>query len=154
MRASNPDLAARRFCDFVFHEYLVCMASFLRPKNNEQSVSIPKELPILPLRETVAYPFSVLPLSVGIPRSVKLVEDAMQGDNLVGLLLSRDKSVEEPVPGQIHEVGTMARILRVVRGQDGNLQVVPPVGFGHIFDLNDRGHLFSCRFASSAVISL
>jgi len=61
---------------------------------------------------------------VGIPRSVKLVEDAMQGDNLVGLLLSRDKSVEEPVPGQIHEVGTMARILRVVRGEDGTMQVV------------------------------
>jgi ATP-dependent Lon protease len=100
------------------------MASFLRPKNNEQSVSVPKELPILPLRETVAYPFSVLPLSVGIPRSVKLVEDAMQGDNLVGLLLSRDKSAEEPVPGQIHEVGTMARILRVVRGEDGTMQVV------------------------------
>ena len=100
------------------------MASFLRPNNNEQSVTIPKELPILPLRETVAYPFSVLPLSVGIPRSVKLVEDAMQGDNLVGLLLSRDKEIEEPVPGQIHEVGTMARILRVVRGEDGTMQVV------------------------------
>ena len=100
------------------------MASFLRPKNSEQSVSIPKELPILPLRDSVAFPFSVIPLAVGIARSVKLVEDAMQADNLVGLVASKDASIEEPLPGQVHEVGTVARILRVVRGQDGTMQVV------------------------------
>jgi ATP-dependent Lon protease len=76
------------------------------------------------LRDAVAFPFSVFPLSVGIPRSIKLVEEAMQGDNLVGLLLSRNKALEEPLPGQIHETGTMARILRVVRGDDGTMQVV------------------------------
>ena len=100
------------------------MASFLRPKNSEQSVSIPKELPILPLRDTVAFPFSVIPLAVGIARSVKLVEDAMQADNLVGLVASKDATIEEPLPGQVHEIGTVARILRVVRGQDGTMQVV------------------------------
>ena len=100
------------------------MAGFFKPKSNEQSVSVPRELPILPLRDSVAFPFSVIPLTVGIPRSVKLVEDAMQGDSLVGLFSSKDKSAEEPLPGQVHETGTMARILRVVRGQDGALQVV------------------------------
>jgi ATP-dependent Lon protease len=100
------------------------MANFFRPKSNDQSVSVPRELPVLPLRDSVAFPFSVIPLTVGIPRSVKLVEDAMQGDNLVGLFSSKDKSVEEPLPGQMHETGTMARILRVVRGQDGSMQVV------------------------------
>ncbi len=100
------------------------MAGFIRPKNNEDSVSLPRELPILPLRDSVAFPFSVLPLTVGIPRSVKLVEEALQADSLVGLFSSKDKSVEEPLPGQVHETGTMARILRVVRGQDGILQVL------------------------------
>jgi len=100
------------------------MANFFRPKNNEQPVSVPRELPILPLRDSVAFPFSVIPLTVGIPRSVKLVEEAMQGDSLVGLFSSKDKGVEEPLPGQVHETGTMARILRVVRGQDGTMQVV------------------------------
>ncbi|MGA2639869.1 MAG: endopeptidase La [Spirochaetia bacterium] len=100
------------------------MANFFRPKSNEQSVSVPRELSILPLRDSVAFPFSVIPLTVGIPRSVKLVEEAMQGDSLVGLFSSKDKSIEEPLPGQVHETGTMARILRVVRGQDGTLQVV------------------------------
>ena len=100
------------------------MAGFFKTKSDEQPVSVPRELPILPLRDSVAFPFSVLPLAVGIPRSVKLVEEAMQGDSLVGLFTSKDKSVEEPLPGQVYETGTMARILRVVRGQDGNLQVV------------------------------
>ena len=100
------------------------MANFFKPKNSEQPVSVPRELPILPLRDSVAFPYSVLPLSVGIARSVKLVEEAMEGDSLVGLFSSKDKSVEEPLPGQVHETGTMARILRVVRGQDGTMQVV------------------------------
>jgi ATP-dependent Lon protease len=100
------------------------MANFFRPKSNEQTVSVPRELPILPLRDSVAFPFSVIPLTVGIARSVKLVEEAMQGDSLIGLFSSKDKTVEEPLPGQVHETGTMARILRVVRGQDGAMQVV------------------------------
>ena len=94
------------------------MAGFFKPKNEEGPVSVPRELPILPLRDSVVFPFSVIPLAVGIPRSVKLVEEAMQGDSLVGLFASKDKDVEEPLPGQVNETGTMARILRVVRGQE------------------------------------
>ncbi len=100
------------------------MASFFKQKNPDQPVGVPRELPILPLREMVAFPFSVIPLAVGIARSVKLIEEAMQGDSLIGLLASSEPGVEEPLPGQLHETGTMARILRVVRGQDGAMQVV------------------------------
>ena len=100
------------------------MAGFFRPKNNDQPVSTPRDVPVLPLRDSVVFPFSVIPLTVGIPRSIKLVEEAMQADSIVGLFASRDKAVEEPSPGQVFETGTLARILRVVRGEDGNLQVV------------------------------
>ncbi len=56
------------------------MARFMQPEDNaERLTSIPEDIPILPLRNTVAYPFSVLPLAVGMPRSVKLIEDALQG---------------------------------------------------------------------------
>ncbi|MGA2977130.1 MAG: endopeptidase La [Spirochaetia bacterium] len=100
------------------------MASIFRSKNSEQSGGAPRELPILPLRDSVAFPFAVLPLSVGIARSVRLVEEAMQADSLIGLVASRDKSIEEPIPGQVHETGTMARILRAVKGHDGAMQIV------------------------------
>ncbi len=66
---------------------------------NDHAAQIPLDLAILPLRNSVAYPFSVLPLLVGVPRSVKLVEEAMAGEGIIGLVASRDGSVEEPQPG-------------------------------------------------------
>jgi len=68
---------------------------------------IPAELPILPLRNTVAFPFTIIPLSVGISRSIKLIEDAQQGDHLIGLVAMKDPQVEEPLPGQVYEVGPL-----------------------------------------------
>ena len=87
-------------------------------------VQIPEELPILPLRNTVAFPFAVTPLNVGVPRSVKLIEEAVEKESLIGLVAVKDPEVEEPMPGQVHETGTIARIVRVVRTPDGNLQTV------------------------------
>ncbi len=101
------------------------MASFMQPEESEDRAnSLPRDLPILPLRNTVAYPFSVLPLVVGIPRSVKLIEDALQGNRLIGLVAMKDGSIEEPQPGQVFEIGTAAMIHRVVRAPDNTLQVV------------------------------
>jgi ATP-dependent Lon protease len=100
------------------------MANIFRPRNTTQSENIPKELAILPLRNTVAFPFSMLPLSVGVERSVKLIEEAVQGNSLIGLVATKDPSIEEPLPGQVHETGTVARIVRTMRGSDGTLQIV------------------------------
>jgi ATP-dependent Lon protease len=85
---------------------------------------IPRELPILPLRNSVSFPFSVQPLVIGIPRSVKLIEEVTQGDHLIGLLAMKDSSIEEPMPGQVYEVGTVGRVLRVLRTPDNTLQAV------------------------------
>jgi len=85
---------------------------------------VPEELPILPLRNTVALPFAMIPLAVGIPRSVRLVEEALAGNRLIGLMAMREPEVEEPLPGQIFEVGTVAYIHRVIRSDDGDLQVI------------------------------
>ncbi|MGQ9566619.1 MAG: endopeptidase La [Anaerolineae bacterium] len=85
---------------------------------------IPEVMPILPLRNTVAFPFGILPLAVGIPRSVKLVEDALAGDRLIGLVAMKQPEIEEPMPDQIYAVGTVALIHRVTRVDEGNLQVI------------------------------
>jgi ATP-dependent Lon protease len=86
--------------------------------------TIPTDLPILPLRSTLAYPFSVMPLAIGIPRSMRLIEEALQGDRLIGLVGIPDAKVEEPLPGQMYETGTMANIQNVSRTPDNTLQVV------------------------------
>ncbi len=85
---------------------------------------IPEELPILPLRNTVAFPFAVMPLSVGVPRSVELIEKAMEGDQIIGMVASKDASIDEPMPGQLYEVGTVGLIHKVARAPDGSLSVV------------------------------
>ena len=85
---------------------------------------LPRDISILPLRNTVAYPYSVLPLIVGVRRSVKLIEKAAEGDGIIGLVASKDGAIEEPNPGQTYEVGTLAKIERVVQESGDTLQVV------------------------------
>ena len=84
---------------------------------------IPEELPILPLRNTVAFPYIVMPLAVGIPRSVRLIEDADKGDRMIGLVAMRDPSIEVPSAEEVYQVGTAAIIHRVMRSDDGTLTV-------------------------------
>ena len=85
---------------------------------------IPEELPILPLRNTVVYPFLVLPLTLTVPRSVALIEAALHGDRLIGLVAMKDSTVEEPMPGQLFETGTVARVQHAFRTPDNAFQVV------------------------------
>jgi ATP-dependent Lon protease len=66
----------------------------------------------------------MMPLSVGIPRSVNLVNDALKGDRLVGLVGMKYPEIEEPLPGQTYEVGTIAKVEHVTRSADNSLQVI------------------------------
>ena len=81
------------------------MVGFMQPPEEKKPLEdIPQDLSLLPLRNTVAFPFMILPLSVGVPRSIKLVEDTMHGNRLVGLVASKDPELDEPVPGQTYTV--------------------------------------------------
>lgn len=90
----------------------------------EESGFVPSELPILPLRGTVAFPFIIMPLSIGVPRSIKLIKTASQQDNIIGLVVSKEPDIDEPSPDQLYEVGVVARIHRVIRSERGSLQVI------------------------------
>jgi ATP-dependent Lon protease len=85
---------------------------------------IPDELPILPLRGLVVYPQTAIPLVVGQARSVKLVDEIMAGDRIVGLVASKDPELEEPPPDEIHRVGTLASIHRLFRSPDGTIRLL------------------------------
>lgn len=93
--------------------------------NREDILSqLPDELPVLPLRNMVAFPFTVLPVSVGVPRSVRLVNEAMQGNRLVVLVTSHNPEVDEPTSDQVHQVGGIAMIQRVANNDKGLQMVV------------------------------
>jgi ATP-dependent Lon protease len=84
---------------------------------------IPEEVPILPLRNTVAFPYIVMPLAVGIPRSVQLIEESDKSGRMIGLVAMKDSSVEVPDATQVHEVGTAAIVHRVMKAEDDTLTV-------------------------------
>ncbi len=86
--------------------------------------TLPEELPVLPLRNMVAFPFTMLPIAVGVPRSVKLVQDAMHDNRLVVLVTSHDPEIDEPTQDQVHQVGSIAYIQRAAQGEDNSVQVV------------------------------
>jgi ATP-dependent Lon protease len=83
--------------------------------------TIPQVLPILPLRNVVVFPLSFMPLSVGQPRSVRLVDDAAVGDRVVGLVVMKDPEIAEPGPDEVNRIGTAAYVHRMVKGADGNV---------------------------------
>jgi ATP-dependent Lon protease len=90
----------------------------------EPTVEIPEELPILPLRGVVVYPLTVVPLAIGQPRSIRLVDDAVLGKKLVGLVTSKRPELEEPMPEDCYTVGTLALIQRLLRMPDGTMRIL------------------------------
>jgi len=82
------------------------------------------EIPILPLRGLVVYPQTAVPLLVGQPRSIRLIDDVVEGDSIVGLLASRDPDNEEPGPDDLYEFGTTAIIHRLFRAPDGTIRLL------------------------------
>jgi ATP-dependent Lon protease len=91
---------------------------------DQQPDSIPEELPILPLRGLVVYPQTAVPLTIGQPRSVRLVDDAMAGDKLIGLVTSKNPELENPNPEDLYNTGTVAVIHRMFRAPDGTIRLL------------------------------
>jgi ATP-dependent Lon protease len=85
---------------------------------------IPDTLPILPLRETVVFPDTVTPLAVGQERSVKLIDDVLHKDKMIGLATIRNSEVETAGPDDIFEVGTAAIIHKMLKVPDGSLRIL------------------------------
>ncbi len=90
-----------------------------------QESNIPAELPVLPLRGVVVYPQTAVPLTIGQPRSIHLVDDAIASDErLIALVASRDPELETPGPEDLYAIGTVAAIHRLFRAPDGTIRLV------------------------------
>ncbi|MBK9746672.1 MAG: endopeptidase La [Chloroflexi bacterium] len=99
--------------------------------SDDAELKIPAELPILPLRGVVVYPETIIPLTVGQPRSIKLVDEVVAGDRMVGLITSKDAELETPGPDDIYRTGTLASIHRLFRAPDGTIRMLVQ-GLGRI----------------------
>jgi ATP-dependent Lon protease len=86
--------------------------------------SLPDSIPILSLRNTVLFPGVVIPITAGRDKSIKLINDANKGLKVIGVVAQKDESVEDPKFEDVHNVGTVARILKVLKMPDGNTTVI------------------------------
>jgi ATP-dependent Lon protease len=90
----------------------------------EESPDIPEVVAILPLKNTVVYPIPILlPLIVGQPRSIKLVDDIMLGNRVLGLVALKDASIEEPGPDDVYGIGSVASITKFAKAPDSTIRV-------------------------------
>ena len=96
------------------------------PENGEKSEGqkFPDVLPILPLRGVVVYPNTAVPLTVGQARSIKLVDDVVGGDKLVGLVAALNPEQETPGPNELYQIGTIATVHRLLRAPDGTVRLL------------------------------
>jgi len=93
-------------------------------KSIKDKMFIPAELPVLPLRGTVAYPDLVMPLIVGREKSIRLVDDAMSKDKMIAIITQKNPDIEDPGAEDLYTVGTVATIMKMVKMVDGSQRVV------------------------------
>jgi ATP-dependent Lon protease len=87
-------------------------------------IEIPPELPVLPLKETVVFPQSMTPLAIGQDRSVKLIEDAVDGERVLALVTVENSEADQPGWDDLYEIGTAAVVHKMIRVPDGTLRIL------------------------------
>lgn len=93
-------------------------------EEDSETIEIPTALPILTLRSSVLFPGSITPITVGRERSMKLVKEVDTEGGILGAVLQKDASVENPAPDDLYKIGTAARILKILEMPNGNLTVI------------------------------
>lgn len=94
------------------------MTSSSRPEFNLNEV--PEQLPILPLRNSVFFPGAVMPLTIGRPKTIRLIEETMRENALIGVVAQRSPEIDDPTEADMYQVGTIARVIKMTRtGKEG-----------------------------------
>ena len=93
-------------------------------KTVKDKLFIPAEVPVLPLRGTVAYPDLIVPLVVGRERSIRLIDEAMGRDRLIAILTQKNPDIEDPELEDLYTIGTVATIMKMVKMVDGSQRIV------------------------------
>src|SRR5438445_11939412 len=99
-------------------------ATVVRAGGNGQPLTIPSLLPILPIRNIVVFPGTVMPLNVGRQKSKNLLDEVMPGEKLVGVVTQRNADVEDPGYSDLHTVGVACVILKLFKLPDGNQSII------------------------------
>ena len=96
----------------------------LLPTPTEEQPKLPEELPVLPLRDVVVYPYVILPLSVSREKSIRAVDTALVENRMILLLSQKQVEMDNPRPEDLYQVGTAALIMRVLKLPDGRIRAL------------------------------
>ena len=96
----------------------------LAETEGEEELQIPSELPILPLRDIVIYPFMIVPLFVSRDRSIKAIDEALSQNRMILLVSQKDVDKEEPTQEDLYTVGTVAVVMRMLKLPDGRIRIL------------------------------
>src|SRR5213596_1077119 len=96
----------------------------IKTGNNGQKLTIPAVLPILPIRNIVVFPGTVMPLNVGRQKSKNLLDEVMPGEKVIGVVTQKNSEVEDPQIEDLHQVGVAAMILKLFKLPDGNQSII------------------------------
>jgi ATP-dependent Lon protease len=86
--------------------------------------AVPSILPLLPLRNSVLFPGVIIPITVGRKKTIKLIRDAYKGDKLVGAVAQKDMETDDPLLNDLHRIGTVAKIIKILEMPDGATSVI------------------------------
>ncbi|ALC18272.1 ATP-dependent Lon protease (La)/serine peptidase [Desulfuromonas soudanensis] len=116
-----------------------------QPTEN-RDLNIPNELPLLPVRDVVIFPYMILPLFVGREKSIAAVEAALSRDRMIFLATQREMGEEEPQPEDIFTVGTVAMIMRMLKLPDGRVKIlVQGLAKGRLEAFTSEAPFFTAR---------
>src|SRR3954454_18222223 len=99
-------------------------ATVIQTGNNGQKITIPPALPILPIRNIVVFPGTVMPLNVGRPKSKALLDEVMPGDKMIGVVTQKNPDVDDPGSPELYTVGVACTILKLFKLPDGNQSII------------------------------
>ena len=123
-------------------------AEITEAKTEEQARKVPETIPLLPVRDVVIYPFMILPLFVGREKSVRAIDESLSRDRLILLVAQRDAEKEDPGVDEIHSVGTVAMIMRMLKMTDGRVKVlVQGLSRARVLGVERRDPYFEARIA-------
>src|ERR687897_795261 len=94
------------------------------PEEIDKPIEIPAELPVLPLRDTVLFPNSFMPLAVAREASVRLIDEATTSGRMIGVFTQREASVEEPAQDDLYPIGTATHVHKMFKLPDGSLRLI------------------------------
>lgn len=118
----------------------------LEPPEPDLALQIPNELPLLPLRDIVIYPFMIVPLFVSREKSIRAVDKALGEDRMILLTCQKDLDKEEPLQDDLYKVGTVAVIMRMLKLPDGRIRIlVQGVSRAQVESVNSDGECLQAR---------